>query len=70
MPETTQAGPCGELHEKLSACVSANVSTVSTSENGDKNFALHFFDFVALSGAEKFLKFRREIFGINAQFHF
>jgi len=24
MPETTQAGPCGELHEKLSACVSAN----------------------------------------------
>ena len=28
MPETTQAGPCGELHEKLSACVSANVSVI------------------------------------------
>ena len=28
MPETTQAGPCGELHEKLSACVSANVSSI------------------------------------------
>ena len=62
MPETTQAGPCGELHEKLSACVSANVSTVdnSSSENGDKNFSLHFFGC-------------RKIFGLkvpkNAQFH-
>ena len=35
MPETTQAGPCGELHEKLSACVSANVSIVYSYEISD-----------------------------------
>ena len=46
MPETTQAGPCGELHEKLSACVSANVSIVDTSssKNGDKRYIFSIFN--------------------------
>ena len=43
MPETTQAGPCGELHEKLSACVSANVSIVYAHEISDDSMGYKFW---------------------------